>query len=116
MRGSHCSTSRSRVLSLLRPRTPCGLVRSCTSAIFFSDVPITMSASSSIGHQFIGAQIERIPMTRCHDADQPFHAIVDVHERAGLLAISPDFDLARFGGAMRPCGYIAAGAFSLPPS
>src|SRR5690242_10820314 len=46
------------------------------------------------GHQFVCTEVERVAIIGSHDADQAFHAVVNVHERTGLLAIAPYFDLA----------------------
>src|SRR5262249_17864254 len=44
-------------------------------------------------HQLICAEVERHPVVGTHDAMDALHAIVDIHERAGLLSISPDLYL-----------------------
>src|ERR1700692_4472771 len=43
--------------------------------------------------QLIGAQVERFAVLGCHDANQSFHAIVPIHKRAGLPAVTPILDL-----------------------
>src|SRR5258706_8017648 len=48
--------------------------------------------------QFIRAEVERLSMIRSHDAMNALDAVVDIHERAGLLAIAPYFDLAWIWG------------------
>src|SRR5207245_780731 len=48
MTGSQSSTLRRSELSLLRPRTPCGLLRSCCFAMCLPATFATMSTSSSI--------------------------------------------------------------------
>src|SRR5262249_16936344 len=49
--------------------------------------------------QLVRAEVERASIVRSHDAMNTFDAIVDVHERAGLPAVSPDLDRAWTLGA-----------------
>src|SRR5882757_1343989 len=44
--------------------------------------------------QLIRAEVERLSIIRSHDAMNALDAIIDIHERAGLLAIPPYLDLA----------------------
>jgi len=44
-------------------------------------------------HQLVGAEINRLGDIGMHDLLRPFHAVVDVHERAGLRPVAPDHDL-----------------------
>src|SRR6202000_518845 len=44
--------------------------------------------------QFVGAEIERLFVLRPHDAMDALDAVVDIHERTGLLAVAPYVDLA----------------------
>ncbi len=44
------------------------------------------------GHQAVAAQIERMRVIGEHKTVDALHAIIDVEERAGLVAIAPDFD------------------------
>src|SRR5262245_43445972 len=44
------------------------------------------------GHQLVAAQIQRFTAFALQDAERAFHAIVDIHEAAGLFAVAPDID------------------------
>ena len=47
--------------------------------------------------EFVRAQVDRLLDLAVHDLENAFHAIVDVHEAAGLLAVAPDFDFVGTG-------------------
>ena len=44
------------------------------------------------GHHSVPAEVERLGVVRVHEAVDALDTVVDVHERAGLLAVAPDLD------------------------
>src|SRR5579872_4832803 len=48
--------------------------------------------------QFIRTQVESVTVIRRQQANQPFHAVIYIHERTSLLAIAPDFDFVILPG------------------
>src|ERR1700730_17222608 len=43
-------------------------------------------------HELVRAEVQWQPIVGPHDTKDSFHALVDVHKRAGLLAVTPYFD------------------------
>src|SRR6201992_1958955 len=54
--------------------------------------------------QFVGAEIERLFVIGPHDAMNALDAVIDIHERTGLLAVAPYLDLA---GIRSVCDFAA---------
>ena len=81
------------MLSLLRPLTPWGrdevvslhdrlAGRTCDDVDQLID-----------GYKFVCAEVERRGAVGLHDAKDALDAIVNVHERPGLLTVAPNLDL-----------------------
>src|SRR6266487_3050468 len=60
------------------------------------------------GDQFVAAQVERFDNLALEDGLRSFQAVVDVHEAAGLMTITPDLDLM-FAGELRLDDFAANG-------
>jgi len=104
MDGSQPRTWRSRVFSLLRPRTPCGPSKFMTLLDLFAGNARDQIHQPVDRDQFLRPQVERIVVFGGHDPDQPFHTVVHIHKRARLLAVSPNLkSQIRFPPA-RLCG------------
>src|SRR5918996_2555821 len=95
--GSHPTTVLNLELSLLRPRTPCGLLRSCRFTMYFPAASAMRSTSSSTVTRRSVPRVQRLAVARVHDPEEALHAVVDVHEGPRLLAVSPHLDLAAVG-------------------
>ena len=78
-------------------------------------ISMTMSASSLMVTMRSVPEVQRLAVVGVHQAVDAFDAVVDVAERARLLAVAPDLDLAAVV-ATATLRHIAAGAFSRPPS
>ena len=101
--GAQPSFSLIRRLSELRPRTPSGpgmwLMWMVLPAMSATD-----PASLVDRHHLLRADIDRPGEVRAHQPRRALEAFVDIEERAGLLAVAPDLDLAAARELRPPCG------------
>ena len=113
--GSQPNTLRSRVLSLLRPRTPCGPVKLCRLTSFLPAMPDTMSTNPLM---VTSSSVPRFRASRQSDAmirvSPSTQSSTYMNER--VCSPSPQISISLPFDAMATFREIAAGAFSLPPS
>ena len=78
--------------------------------VVFPAMPVTIATSCIDGDHLLGADIHRAVKSERIRRKRAFQAFVDIEERAGLLAVAPDFDLSAVGG-LATLRQTAAGAF-----
>ena len=83
-------------MSELRPRTPWG-PGTCLGSIGISAMSAMRLGELVDREHPVLAEIERLAVVGAHQAVDALDAVVDVAERAGLLAVSPDLDLGVAG-------------------